>query len=110
MRASRARASAVEAAGEAHEVGLGAALGKPLVGEGVAEHVGVQALDPGLEAAAADDLRDPATGKGAPLAEPQRLQARAGVAGADPEVAVESLAGLVAERQGAVDRPCRARG
>jgi hypothetical protein len=60
MRASRARASAVEAAGEAHEVGLGAALGKPLVGEGVAEHVGVQALDPGLEAAAADDLRGPA--------------------------------------------------
>ena len=36
--------------GQAHQIHLGAALGKPLVGEGVAELVGVQAGQPGLPA------------------------------------------------------------
>ena len=38
--------------GQAHQVDLGATLGKPLVSEGVAELVGVQAGQPGLPTAA----------------------------------------------------------
>src|SRR6266511_3856120 len=88
-------------AGKAHEVGLVAAVGAPAMGEGVAEHVGMQALDTGLDAAPADDLGDATAGERASLAEPQRLQARVGVARANAEIAVEGLAGLVAERQSA---------
>jgi len=50
-------------AGEAHEVGFVAAVGAPAVGEGVAEDVGVQALDAGVDAAAVDDLGNAAGGE-----------------------------------------------
>src|SRR6266700_574886 len=88
-------------AGEAHEVGLVAALGAPAVGEGVAEHVRMQALDAGLLATAPDDLRDTASGQRALLADPQRYGARMRMPDTHPKVAVERLGRPMTERKGA---------
>src|SRR5947208_89567 len=86
--------------GQAHEVGLVAALRQPLMREGVAKLVRVEALDAGVTAAAADHLGDARSGHAAELADPQPLQMGGGVAGTRAEVAVKRLGGLAAKRQG----------
>src|SRR6266508_5243842 len=86
-------------AGDAHEVGLVAALGAPGVGEGVAEQVRVQAVDAGLPAAAPEELADARVGHTALLPDPQPLQVRVRVAGASSEVAIERQDRLPAERE-----------
>jgi hypothetical protein len=52
--------------GQAHQVHLGATLGKPLVGEGVAELVGVQAGQPGLPASTFEHADQAPRGEPAP--------------------------------------------
>jgi hypothetical protein len=52
--------------GQAHQVHLGAALGKPLVGEGVAELVGMQAGQLGLSASAFEHADQAPRGEPAP--------------------------------------------
>src|SRR6266511_6303993 len=86
-------------AGDAHEVGLVAALGAPGVGEGVAEQVRVEAVDAGLPAAAGEDLADARVGDAALLADPQPLKVRVRVAGTSSEVAIERQDRLPAERE-----------
>jgi hypothetical protein len=46
-------------AGDAHQVSLVAAGAEPLVGEGMAEHVGVQVRDAGLAGAAVEQVAAP---------------------------------------------------
>ena len=58
-------------AGDAHQVGLRPTLGEPLVGEGVAELVGMQAGDAGLLATAVQHVAEPVVGPWSSLAEPQ---------------------------------------
>jgi hypothetical protein len=60
--------------GDPHEVGLVAAHAQPLVGEGVAELVGMQVRNAGLLPATLEQVADAVLGERAALAEPQRLQ------------------------------------
>lgn len=58
-------------AGETHQVRLAAALSSPLVAEGVAELVRVQARQAGLLTSATDHLLDAVGGEPAALPKPQ---------------------------------------
>jgi hypothetical protein len=55
---------------QAHQVGLPAALGQPLVREGVAQLVGVQAGQASLLAAASQHLHQAPSGQPAPQPQP----------------------------------------
>ena len=81
-------------AGKTHQVGLVATLRQPQVGEGVAELVRMESLQPGLAAPPADDLSDAGLGDAPELANPQPLQVSMRMAGADAEIAVKGLGGL----------------
>src|SRR6266704_6281908 len=89
-------------AGEAHEVGSLAAGGAPQVGEGVAELVRMETFDAGLEAAAANDLRDAGVGDRTLGTDPEGRRCLLPVAGSRPHVSVERLSGLATERHSAV--------
>src|SRR5215211_7009530 len=82
-----------------HEVGLATALAEPEVGEGVPEQVGVEVLDAGLPAAAAEELGDAGVSDAALAADPEPLQLGVWMASAGAEVLVQRLAGPVAKRQ-----------
>jgi hypothetical protein len=58
-------------AGQAHQVGLPAAFGQPLMGEGVAQLVGVQPRKSGLFAAASQHLHQAPPGQPALQPKPQ---------------------------------------
>ena len=86
-------------AGQAHQVGLPAAFGQPLVREGVAQLVWVQAGQASLLAAASQHLHQAPSGQPAVQPKPQPGQRGVLVASPGAKVAVQGGAGLVAERQ-----------
>jgi hypothetical protein len=57
-----------------HEVDFGAAGAQPLVGEGMAGHMGVQVGDTGLAGAAVEQIPQPGDGEGPTPADPQGLK------------------------------------
>jgi hypothetical protein len=71
-------------AGQAHEVGLPAAFGQPLVGEGVAQLVRVQAGQASLLTTASQHLHQALSGQPALQPQPQLGQRGILVAGASP--------------------------
>src|SRR5437773_9257211 len=71
-------------------------------GEGVPKQLGVQVLDAGVTAPAAEELRDAGGGHAPLAADPEPLRLGMWVTGEGAEVLVERLARLVAERQGAL--------
>ena len=85
-------------AGQAHQVGLPAAFGQPLVGEGVAQLVRVQAGQTSLLAAASQHLHQAPSGQPALRPKPQPGQRGVLVARPGTQVAVQGGTGLVAER------------
>jgi hypothetical protein len=95
-------------AGQAHQVGLPAAFGQPLVRGGVAQLVGVQAGQTSLLAAAPQHLHQAPSGQ--PALQPQPQPGQRGILVTRPgaKVAVQGGAGLVAKRQRARGGPCRA--
>jgi hypothetical protein len=81
-------------AGQAHEVGLAAALGEPPMGEGVAELVGMQPGKARLLGTMPQHLDEAPRGEPPAEAKPQPEKCGVLVTGTDPQVPVERTAVL----------------
>jgi hypothetical protein len=90
-------------ASQPYQIRLTAAIGQPLMREGVAELVRMQIRETNLPAAAPQHEHDAPCGQPALEAKPQPGQCCVLVPGADVEVAVECLGGPAVERQQAFD-------
>jgi hypothetical protein len=66
--------SSAKLARDAHEVELGPAGAEPLVGDGVAEHAGMQSGDAGLPGATVEQVPQPGDRERPALADPQSVQ------------------------------------
>jgi WD40 repeat protein len=84
-------------AGQPHQVGLAPALGQPLVGEGMAQLVGVQAGEVGLLPTTPEHQLYAPGGELAALAKPQPRRIGVLMPGPHPKVAVKGHGGLAAK-------------